>query len=105
MKSPVLDAKAACNEGCQAGWLYQQKCIVSQFGKLKVRKCCVGRVSHTAEDCGEGAIPGLSQGLEDILLLLVSSCLLPSMQIWAQILLSYKDTSYIELGTTLMTSF
>ena len=51
----------------------------------------------------EGSVPGLSPWLADGCLLPVSSHHLPNMRVRLQIS-SYKDTSHIGLGHTLMIS-
>lgn len=104
---PVLwwDGVLVCS-GCQdmvpqTGGFKQQKSVFSQFGGQKSEVRLVGLVP-SLRSIRERFILGLSLAYSCLLLVffrcLPSTCLCPNS-------LSYKDTSHIGLGVTLMTSF
>lgn len=51
-------SEGCCNGGPRAGWVKQQKCVVSQFLRRDSwPRCQRGRLS--SEALGEGVLPGL----------------------------------------------
>lgn len=84
------------NKVLQTGRLKQQKVIVSQRWRQEVCDQGVGRVGSSLE----ASLPGLSMAV-------LPQCLprVFCVHLCVQIFFSYKDTSHIVLGSTLIPSF